>query len=55
MNEVKAIFEKLKTDVNIVLFTEEKINDNLFTRLKKSSYVEDKKTSKFDISVGKFR
>ena len=24
MNEAKAIFEKLKTDVNSVLFTEEK-------------------------------
>ena len=43
INEVKAIFEKLKADVNSVLFTEEKINNNLFKRLKTSSYAEDKK------------
>ena len=34
MKEAKTIFEKLKTDVNNVLFTKEKINNNLFKRLK---------------------
>ena len=43
MKEAKTIFEKFKTDVNSVLFTKEKINNNLFKRLKKSLYAGDKK------------
>ena len=34
MKEAKKNFEKLKTDVNSVLFTKEKIPNNLFKRLK---------------------
>ena len=54
INEVKAIFEKLKTDVNSVLFTEEKINNNLFKRLKKSSYAEDKKLVNLMLALENF-
>ena len=43
MLNAKNIFEKLTSDVNSVLFTEEKIYNNLFEKLKKSAYVEDKK------------
>ena len=52
MKEAKTIFEKLKADVNIVLFREEKINNNFFKRLKKSSYAEV--DFSVDFSVGKF-
>ena len=54
MNEAKAIFEKLKTDVNSVLFTEEKINNHLFKRLKKSPYIEDKKLANLSLALENF-
>ena len=54
INEVKAIFEKLKADVNSVLFTEEKINNNLFKRLKTSSYAEDKKLVNLILALENF-
>ena len=54
INEVKAIFEKLKADVNSVLFTEEKINNNLFKRLKTSSYAEDKKLVNLILTLENF-
>ena len=54
MNEAKAIFEKLKTDLNSVLFTEEKISNNLFRRLKKSSYAEDKKLANLILALENF-
>ena len=40
--QAKNIFEELKTDKNSVLFTEDKINDRIFKKLKKSKYVKDK-------------
>ena len=36
LKEIKAIFEKLKTDEKSILFSEEKISLKLFKRLKKS-------------------
>ena len=51
MNEVKAIIGKLKTDVNSMLFTEERINKNLFKRLKKSSNAEDKKLANLILAL----
>ena len=39
----KNFFEKLKTDVNSVMFTEEKIDNRLLKKLKKLSFLEDKK------------
>ena len=43
MKETKTLFKKLKTELNSVMFTEEKINNSLFKKLKKSSYLEDRK------------
>ena len=40
--QARNIFEKLKTDDNSVLFTEEKITQHLFKKLKTSSYSKDK-------------
>ena len=54
MNEAKVIFEILKTDVNSMLFTEEKINNSLFKRLKKSLYAEDKKLANFILALENF-
>ena len=51
MNEAKVVFEKLKTDVNSVLLTKEKINNNIFKRLKKSLYDEDKKLANFILTL----
>ena len=53
MKEAKIIFVKLKTDVNSVLFTEERIN-NVFKRLKKSSYAENKKLANFILALENF-
>ena len=44
LTEAKATFEKLKTDEKSVLFAEEKINNNLLKKLKKSKYSNDKKS-----------
>ena len=54
MNEAKVIFEILKADVNSMLFTEEKINNSLFKRLKKSLYAEDKKLANFILALENF-
>ena len=54
INEVKVIFEILKTDVNSMLFTEEKINNSLFKRLKKSLYAEDKNLANFILALENF-
>ena len=43
LQDAKAIFESLKTDEKSVLFSEEKISLKLFKKLKKSTYVNDKK------------
>ena len=51
MNEAKVVFEKLKTDVISVLLTKEKINNNIFKRLKKSLYDEDKKLANFILTL----
>ena len=41
--QARNIFEKLKTDDNSILFTEEKVTQYLFEKLKKkSSYSKDK-------------
>ena len=42
MKKAKTIFEKLKTDVNSVIFTEEETNNKLYEKLK-LLYSEDKK------------
>ena len=39
--KARNIFTNLKTDPNIILFSEEKINERLFKKLKKSKYVKD--------------
>ena len=54
IKEAKTIFEKLKTNVNSVLFTEEKINNNFFKRLKRSSYAEDKKLASLILTLENF-
>ena len=54
LNKEETIFEKLKPDVNSVLFTKEKINSNLFKRLKKSLYAEDKKLLNLILAVENF-
>ena len=46
VQEAKIIFESLKTDEKSVLFSEEKLNLKLFKKLKKSTYVNDKKLLK---------
>ena len=43
LEQVKTFFEKLKTDVTSVIFIEEKINNRLLKKLKRSTYLEDKK------------
>ena len=43
LEQAKTFFEKLKMGVNSVIFTEENINNRLSKKLKKSSYLEDKK------------
>ena len=40
--QAKNIFEELKTDEKNVLFTEDKINDRIFKKIKISKYVKDK-------------
>ena len=42
----KSVFQELKTDHKSALFTEEKINDRLFRRLKKSQDLKDKELVK---------
>ena len=42
MTNLKKIFKKLQTDAKSVLFTEEIINEKMFKKLKKSTYVRDK-------------
>ena len=39
--QAKNIFEDLKTDDSHVLFTEDKINDKIFKKLKRSSHNKD--------------
>ena len=39
--KTRNIFTNLKTDPNSILFSEEKINERLFKKLKKSKYVKD--------------
>ena len=51
LTEAKATFEKLETDENSVLFAEEKINNNLLKKLKKSKYSSDKKLLKLISSM----
>ena len=51
---LKNIFEERKTDDKSVLFTEEKISDGLFKRLKKSQYFKDKGFVKLITSVKDF-
>ena len=46
LQEPKTIFKSLKTDKKSVLFSEEKLNLKLFKKLKKSTYVNDKKLLK---------
>ena len=46
LREAKITFESLKTDKKGVLFSEEKLNLKLFKKLKKSTYVNDKKQLK---------
>ena len=50
----KNIFEELKTDDKSILSTEEKTNDRLFKRLKKSQYLKDKEFVKLITSVKDF-
>ena len=42
MGNLKKLFTKLQTDRKSVLFTEEKLNDKLLQKLKKSNYNKDK-------------
>ena len=46
LQEAKTIFESLKTNEKSVLFCEEKLNFKLFKKLKKSTYVYNKKLLK---------
>ena len=46
LQEAKNMFENLKTDEKSVLFSEEKLSLKLLKKLKKSSYVNDKKLLK---------
>ena len=46
LQEAKNMFENLKTDEKSVLFCEEKLSLKLLKKLKKSSYVNDKKLLK---------
>ena len=46
LQEMRSIFEKLKTYEKSVLFSEEKLNIKLFKKLKKSRYPGDKKLLK---------
>ena len=41
MIELKKLLKKLQTDAESVLFTEEKINDKVLKKLKKSKYNKD--------------
>ena len=41
MNRLKKLFRRLQTDAKSVLFTEEKINDKLLKKIKKSGYEKD--------------
>ena len=41
LKEARTIFNSLKTDPNNVLFLEEKINNRLLKKLKKSKYLKD--------------
>ena len=49
--EAKKTFEKLKTGENSLLFVEEKINNNLLKKLKKSKHSSDKKLLKLTSSA----
>ena len=42
MDKIKKLFNKLQTDSKSVLFTEEKLNNKLLQKLKKSKYNKDK-------------
>ena len=42
MGKLEKLFNSLQTDSKSVLFTEEKLNDKLLKRLKKSTYKKDK-------------
>ena len=44
MDDLKKRFTKLQTDSKSVLFTEEKLNDKLLQKLKKSKYNKDKES-----------
>ena len=46
LQEAKNMFENLKTDEKSVLLSEEKLSLKLLKKLKKSSYVNDKKLLK---------
>ena len=46
LQEAKNMFENLKTDEKSVLFSEGKLSLKLLKKLKKSSYVNDKKLLK---------
>ena len=54
MKKAKTIFEKLKTDVIIYIFTDEKINNRLFKKLQKWSYDEDKNLANLILAVENF-
>ena len=54
MKKAKTIFEKLKTDVIIYIFTDEKINNRLFKKLQKWSYHEDKNLANLILAVENF-
>ena len=41
LKEERTIFNSLKTDPNSVLFSEEKIDNRLLKKLKKSKYLKD--------------
>ena len=41
LGKLKTLFRNLQTDAKSVLFTEEKINEKLFKKLKKSKYDKD--------------
>ena len=43
LRQARTVFEKLKTGVNSVIFTEEKIDNRLLKKLKKSSSLEHEK------------
>ena len=52
MNELKKLFRRLQTDAKTVLFTEEKINNMLLKKYKKSWHEKDIKFVKlFDRNI----